>query len=101
MKKYHIKLNEKLYAESEEAALKLAIPLAKVEEINPTSEGGAGGGGWKIRHEDNAPNPIVEISGGGGTRTRTSLDEDGKLPIGWGAGLSDMVSRIINDINNH
>jgi hypothetical protein len=44
MKRYHIKLNEKLYAESEEAALKLAIPLAKVEEINPTSEGGAGGG---------------------------------------------------------
>jgi len=48
MKKYHIKLNEKLYAESEEAALKLAIPLVKVEEINPKSEGGAGGGGGSV-----------------------------------------------------
>jgi hypothetical protein len=76
MKKYHIKLNEKLYADSEEAALKLATPFIQVEEINPVSEGGAGGGnhtavdgcvGWKIRHEDNTPIPIIEVSGGGGS----------------------------------
>lgn len=65
MKKYNIKLDIILNAESEEAALKLAMPFAKVTEIHPTMEGGAGGGGWGIKYEDNTPNPIVEVSGGG------------------------------------
>jgi len=98
MKKYHIKLDITLYADSEEAALKLAIPLAKVEEINPTSEGGAGGGGgintarsgggsggctstkaklvdgiaggWRFKYEMDTPIPIIEISGGGGKNAK-------------------------------
>jgi hypothetical protein len=63
MKKYRIKLDITLFAESQEEALNLATPFAQVTEIDPASEGGGNSRNHEGYYTDNFNSYYIDSQG--------------------------------------